>query len=67
MILGSDFRDPEGDTMELDPSAVKIWNAWVGLGRDLTLWDPYGAALTLLFVGLWSGYMVRKFATDTKK
>jgi len=44
--------------MQIDPSLIKLWHAWLGWWSDVPYWDPYGGALALLLTGFVSGYII---------
>lgn len=55
--------EPEnGDVsaMQIDPTFVKIWYAWVKWMDQLPYWDPYGAAAALIVCGFALGYFFWK-------
>lgn len=51
--------------MQIDPSFLKIWYAWVKWMDQVPYWDPYGAAATLVICGFALGFFFWKMLHET--
>lgn len=48
------------ERLNIDPSLMKIWGAWVDWFDKVPYWDPYGAGATLFLVFAGTGYLLFK-------